>query len=258
MSLPQLRRVRWAVRATLALGVAASVTANILHAQPHPISQAIAAWPPLALLLTIELISRVPVHHRGLAVARLAATTIIAGIAAWVSYWHMVGVAARYGETGASPYLLPLSVDGLIIVASVCLVELAGRIRRLETAPAGERTAAGDAVASPSTDGHATANGQPTAGRQAATNAQAAANGRAATSGRSGAASRGAKKSASSSRSPRTSRPRRPVAETVALAAAIEAESPDITPEELAQRLGITTRRLREVRREARELQITA
>jgi hypothetical protein len=131
--LPQLRRVRWAVRATLVLGVAASVVANILHALDNPISQAIAAWPPLALLLTVELISRVPVHRRSLAFARLIATATIAGIAAWVSYWHMAGVAARYGETGASPYLLPLSVDGLIVVASICLVELAGRITTLET-----------------------------------------------------------------------------------------------------------------------------
>jgi hypothetical protein len=130
--LPQLRRVRWAVRATLVLGVAASVAANILHALDNPISQAIAAWPPLALLLTVELISRVPVHRRSLAVARLFATATIAGIAAWVSYWHMAGVAARYGETGASAYLLPLSVDGLIVVASICLVELGSHISTLE------------------------------------------------------------------------------------------------------------------------------
>ena len=44
----------------------------------------------------------------------------------------MAGVAARYGETGASPYLLPFSVDGLIVVASISLVELAGRIRAAE------------------------------------------------------------------------------------------------------------------------------
>jgi hypothetical protein len=125
----QLRRLRWGLRATLALGVAASVAANVLHANHNPISQTIAAWPPLALLLTVEWISRVPVHHRALAAARIAATGAIAGIAAWVSYWHMAGVAARYGETGASPYLLPVSVDGLIIVASISLVELAGRIR---------------------------------------------------------------------------------------------------------------------------------
>ncbi|HEX5203190.1 MAG TPA: DUF2637 domain-containing protein [Actinoplanes sp.] len=133
MVLRHLRRVRWAVRATLFLGVAASVVANVLHALDNPISQAIAAWPPLALLLTVELISRVPVHRRWLAATRLLATATIAGIAAWVSYWHMAGVAARYGETGASPYLLPLSVDGLIVVASICLVELAGRISSLES-----------------------------------------------------------------------------------------------------------------------------
>src|SRR5947208_1344915 len=92
--LPQLRRVRWAVRATLLLGVAASVVANVLHALDNPISQAIAAWPPCALLLTVELISRVPVHRRLLAATRLIATATIAGIAAWVSYWHMAGVAA--------------------------------------------------------------------------------------------------------------------------------------------------------------------
>jgi hypothetical protein len=126
----QLRRLRWAVRATLTLGVAASVAANILHARPNPISQIIAAWPPLALLLTVELISRVPTHRRCLAVIRMAATTVIAGIAGTISYWHMVGVAARYGETeAAAAYLLPVSVDGLVIVASVSLVEITGRIR---------------------------------------------------------------------------------------------------------------------------------
>jgi hypothetical protein len=125
-----LGRLRWAVRATLTLGVAASVAANILHARPSLISQLIAAWPPLALLLTVELISRVPTHRRSLGIVRLVATAAIAGIAAWVSYWHMVGVAARYGETeAAAAYLLPLSVDGLVIVASISLVELTGRIR---------------------------------------------------------------------------------------------------------------------------------
>jgi Protein of unknown function (DUF2637) len=132
VQLPQLRRIRWAVRAALTLGVAASVAANVLHARPNPISQAIAAWPPLALLLTVELTSRIPMHRRSLAACRVFSTIAIAAIAAWVSYWHMASVAARYGETDSSAYLLPISVDGLIVVASVSLVELAGRIRRIE------------------------------------------------------------------------------------------------------------------------------
>jgi hypothetical protein len=132
VNLGQLRRIRWAVRLALAVGVAASVVANVLHAADNPISQAIAAWPPLALLLTVELISRVPVHRRSLAAVRFVATGAIAAIAAWISYHHMAAVAVRYGEVGASAYLLPISVDGLIVVASISLVELAGRIRASE------------------------------------------------------------------------------------------------------------------------------
>src|SRR5690606_11228566 len=124
---------RTGVRLTLVLGVAASVVANILHANPNPISEAIAGWAPLALLLCVEIISRIPVYNRGRAWLRIAFTAIVAGIAAWVSYWHMVGVAVRYGETGITPYLLPVSVDGLIIVASISLVEIGAHIRHHET-----------------------------------------------------------------------------------------------------------------------------
>jgi hypothetical protein len=132
MSKAQRKRLRWAVRLVLALGVAASVAANILHANPHPISQTIAAWPPLALLLTIELVSRIPVHRRSLSTVRILATSAIAGIAGWISYWHMAATASRWGESGSSAYLLPLTVDGLIVVASVSLVELAGKIRTFD------------------------------------------------------------------------------------------------------------------------------
>lgn len=132
--LTRLARVRSGVRAVLALGIAASVAANILHAQDNPVGRLVAAWPPVALLLAIELLSRVPVHRPWLSAARLTATAAVAGIAAWVSYWHMVSVAAQYGETGTSAHLIPVSVDGLVVVASVCLVELGARINSLTVA----------------------------------------------------------------------------------------------------------------------------
>lgn len=140
------RWTRWAVRLTLTAGVAASVTANILHARDNLISQAIAAWPPLALLVTVELVTRIPVYRKTLGVLRIVATTAIAGIAAWISYHHMVGVVARYGESGTVPYLLPLSVDGLIVVASISLIELSGR-------PDPPPAPAAAATAEPSTTG---------------------------------------------------------------------------------------------------------
>lgn len=137
----RLRRIGWGVRGVFALGIAASLAGNVLHAADNPVSKAISAWSPLALLLAVELISRIPARRGPMSVARLGATAVIAGIAAWVSYWHMAGVAARYGETGASPYLLPFSVDGLIVVASISLVEIGGRLRAFnepaaDTAPA--------------------------------------------------------------------------------------------------------------------------
>lgn len=127
----QLRQVRWAVRTVLGCGVAASLAANVMHAHPNEYSRVIAAWPPMALFATIEVISRVPIHRPILAATRVAATVCIGGIAAWVSYWHMAAVVADYGEHGITPYLLPISVDGLVIVASISLFELADRIRTL-------------------------------------------------------------------------------------------------------------------------------
>jgi hypothetical protein len=133
--LRQLKRIRWAVRAVLVLGIAASIAANVLHAEPNTVARMIAAWPPAALLLTLELIARVPVHRKRLAALRVVATTIIGGIAAWVSYWHMAAVALRYHEASDAAHLIPFSVDGLVVVASVSLVELAAKIRTAEIPP---------------------------------------------------------------------------------------------------------------------------
>lgn len=61
----------------------------------------------------------------------MAGLGFVAGIAFWVSYWHMASVAAAHGENG-SKYLLPLSVDGLVVVSSISLVELTGQISAVD------------------------------------------------------------------------------------------------------------------------------
>ncbi|GAA1821579.1 hypothetical protein GCM10009682_47240 [Luedemannella flava] len=48
---------------------------------------------------------------------------VVAGIAAWSSYSHMVGVALHYGERPEVAYVLPASVDGMLIVASVAMAD---------------------------------------------------------------------------------------------------------------------------------------
>jgi hypothetical protein len=134
MTLDRLRRMQWILRAALAFALLISMATNILHAEHDPVAQGIAAWSPVALFVAIEVMMRVPIRSKLRAGLRIIATAAIAGIAAWISYWHMVGVVARY-EHSEVPYMLPLSVDGLILVLSVSLFDVANQIReRLDAA----------------------------------------------------------------------------------------------------------------------------
>jgi hypothetical protein len=59
----------------------------------------------------------------GTRLARNLSAGAVAGIAAWSSYSHMVGVALHYGERPEVAYVLPASVDGMLIVASVAMAD---------------------------------------------------------------------------------------------------------------------------------------
>ncbi len=56
-------------------------------------------------------------------VASNVSTAAVAIIAAWSSWSHMVHVALRFGERPEVAFVLPLSVDGMLIVASTAMVE---------------------------------------------------------------------------------------------------------------------------------------
>lgn len=60
--------------------------------------------------------------------ARITATAVVAVIAAYASYRHMVNLGQRYGQPADIAYLLPLSVDGMMVVASLTMVT-EGRVR---------------------------------------------------------------------------------------------------------------------------------
>ena len=260
MDVLSLRRIRHGVRATLTLGVAASVTANVLHAQPTLVGRAIAAWPPLALLLTIELISRVSVAGRALTWVRMAATAAIAAIAAWVSYWHMVEVAARHGETPVSARLVPLSVDGLVVVASVCLVEMASRLRTVEAtqhAGAVAAPATGLVVPSPASapqTGVSGAASEGTTGLNARTTRNVASPGATGATDHTETARAGGvprrRPGSGSVAGPRRgqgerSRVARAGEDTAAAVARLRAEDADVSAVEIARRLGVTDRTVR-------------
>ena len=53
--------------------------------------------------------------------ASLAGALVVAAIAALASYSHMRGLAIRYGQSELIADLLPVSVDGMMVVATVAL-----------------------------------------------------------------------------------------------------------------------------------------
>lgn len=59
----------------------------------------------------------------GTRLARNASAAVVAGITAWSSYSHMVHVALRFGERPEVAWLLPFSVDGMLVIASVGMVD---------------------------------------------------------------------------------------------------------------------------------------
>ncbi|MEU2634025.1 DUF2637 domain-containing protein [Micromonospora fulviviridis] len=129
-------------------GIAASLAANIAHAGSGAVARAVAGWAPLALLLCSEVMTKVPPPGRKwLRRVQVVATVIVAGVAALASYRHMKGLALEYGEDGLTASTLPLSVDGLVVVASIGLVVLSQQRREADAAERAAALAAAAAAA---------------------------------------------------------------------------------------------------------------
>jgi hypothetical protein len=92
--------------------------------------------------------------------ATIITVVVLAGIAAVVSYRHMHQLAIRHGESPWSAALVPLAVDGMIVAASLALLEDSRAGRRGGLLPwifliisSGASLAANVAVAEPSLAG---------------------------------------------------------------------------------------------------------
>jgi len=108
--------VKLTATATFILGAIASVAANVVAAEPTAVGRIVSAWPALALLLTVHLF-----QHAQRSFAVKLAVLSVAGVAAWISYWHMVHVATMAGEGIVSAHLMPITVDAMMAVATVVL-----------------------------------------------------------------------------------------------------------------------------------------
>jgi len=59
---------------------------------------------------------------RAIHVSTAAVVLAVAGIAAYISYWHAYAVVREYGETGVTAQLEPATIDGLVYASSMVIL----------------------------------------------------------------------------------------------------------------------------------------
>ena len=111
----------------LALGGSGSVAANVAHAYVHgsPAVGAVVAsvlWPVMVVVAVELLISTPWPPGWTWAVTRFVGVGLVGVVAAVVSYRHMSGLLAAYGEDHIVSGLGPVAVDGLMVMATASLV----------------------------------------------------------------------------------------------------------------------------------------
>jgi hypothetical protein len=63
-----------------------------------------------------------PSIDRAIRLSTAAAVLAVAGIAAYVSYWHAYAVVRAHGETGITARLEPATIDGLVYASSMVVL----------------------------------------------------------------------------------------------------------------------------------------
>lgn len=115
------RLVAWLA---FALGLAASVAANVTSAGNGVGPRLAAAFAPVAVLLAVEVLVRTRWQkHVWLKYAGLG---VVAAVAAVVSYGHQRSLLLGYGESTLNATILPLAVDGLLTISATALIAMKG------------------------------------------------------------------------------------------------------------------------------------
>jgi Protein of unknown function (DUF2637) len=137
------------------LGGLVSIAANTAHSFVAP-AGAPATWRPatgavvgavfwpIALFIAIEILARTAwPSGKGWAAVRFVGLLPVALVAAVVSYNHLSGLLAHYGEDRLTVTIGPLAVDGLMIMSSAAVMATAAKRR---AAADSKRTQATDTV----------------------------------------------------------------------------------------------------------------
>ena len=98
------------IRAAAEQAEPAEAARSVLSADGHPPA---GGYPPAPLASGID---------RAIRLSTAAAVLAVAGIAAYVSYWHAYAVVRAHGETGITARLEPATIDGLVYASSMVVL----------------------------------------------------------------------------------------------------------------------------------------
>lgn len=138
--LKEYRILLWVCRGIVLATAGFSVWANELHATGTGPSYAFAAVPPVFAIFAWELISRIPTDWGPkwwtwiFPAMRPTATAGLFLGAAYLSYRHQNLAVFSYTQDAQAATIIPLLVDGLMIVTSVSTDQVNKKINRIEAA----------------------------------------------------------------------------------------------------------------------------
>lgn len=117
----RVRNTKRTAAGTFYATAAATIAANMYASEHTWIGLFTGFWTPVALFLALEMVERV--HCKGwLGTLRKVGVGVIALVALWVSYGHLVYVFDLGGADAIGAHAMPLTVDVLMAIARGAMI----------------------------------------------------------------------------------------------------------------------------------------
>jgi hypothetical protein len=139
-SIKSLGRLLWACRGLIALAAVASVLINVLHGwvfSGNGWAMFLASFPPAFVITSAEVISRAPIAPNRNWLRRWIRPSAMVGLAfggAYLSYFAQRDVIYHYSKSLSEARILPLLVDGFVLIMSMTVYEINERRAAMDTA----------------------------------------------------------------------------------------------------------------------------
>lgn len=134
-----IRLRRW-LRVMVIGGGVVSVAINMLHAgiNGNQVAIGLSVLPPILVLVPAEVMGRTPVDPKWPWHKKYVRPFVMIGIAgggAWLSYWAQSGAIMHYTDGNyQEAHILPLLVDGFMIIMSYTIYQVSERLMAVELA----------------------------------------------------------------------------------------------------------------------------